>query len=469
MHRRKFLTGTIGMGLTTGSVAAAQTANRGKPHFAPKAKRVIWLMMRGGVSHLESFDPKPAINRYAGKTIHETPFEKGIVESPFIRNVREQLANNVIKTDQAKLWPMQIGYQKCGQSGVAVSDWWPHLRRHVDDIAIVRSMWTTDNNHGAQMQLLSGRHLLDGCFPTIGAWIRYGLESLNDDLPQFVSIGPTLHRQCFEGVDAGYLGPEYMGVRLKVDPDDPLPYAQPELDVMSSEEKIRAQLLGKLNRLTLNRFPNDANLRARIGTYDLAFRMQKVIPELMSFTHETPTTHQLYGLDNEVTRPFGQQLLATRRLIEHGVRFVQVFHGTGPSGDWDAHAKLAESHAKSCAQVDQPIAGLLVDLKQRGLLDDTVLVWTTEFGRTPGVQGADGRDHHNYGFSVWMAGGGIKAGVVHGATDEIGFHAVEDRHYVTDIHATIYHLLGLDAHRLEVPGRKRLEIDYGHPITAIMA
>ncbi len=439
------------------------------PHFAPSAKRVIWLMMRGGVSHIESFDPKPMLNRYAGRTIRETPFEKQVFDSPFARNVREQLANNVIKGDEAKIWPMQIGYRKCGASGVEVSDWWPHVRQHVDDISIIRSMWTTDNNHGAQMQFLSGRHLLDGCFPTIGAWIRYGLSSLNDNLPQFISIGPTLHRQCFEGIGSSYLGPEYAGVRLNIDPGDPLPYAQPELDVTPQEQAIGARLLGQLNQLTQNQRTNDAELRARIQSYELAFRMQKTVHDLLRFDQETPATQQMYGLDREITRPFGEQLLATRRLIENGVRFVQVFHGDGASGSWDAHAKLAEQHSKSSEQVDQPIAALLQDLKQRGLLSDTIVVWCTEFGRTPGVQGADGRDHHNYGFSIWMAGGGIKSGIVHGATDELGYHAVENRHYVTDVHATIYRLLGLDPRQLEIPGRKRLEVDYGHPISDIIA
>lgn len=480
--RRDFLS-DVGMGFTGLALAAmlqrdgvaraaaadGSASQHGGAHFAPRAKRVIWLMMRGGVSHVESFDPKPALNRYAGKTISETPFGDQVLRSPLVKNVREQVANNVIKHNQAKIWPMQVGYQKCGQSGVEISDWWPHVRRHVDEISVVRSMWTTDNNHGAQIQLLSGRHLLDGCFPTIGSWIHYGLGTLNENLPQFISIGPTVYRQCFEGLGASYLGPEHAGVRLRVDPDDPLPYAQSELDVGSEEQAIGAELLGKLNRLAAIEYPTDPALRARIKSYELAFRMQKVVPDIMRFDQESSATQRLYGLDHDVTRPFGQQLLATRRLAEKGVRFIQVFHGAGASGDWDSHAKLVEGHTKACAEVDRPIAGLLEDLKQRGLLDETILLWTTEFGRTPGAQGADGRDHHNFGFSIWMAGGGIKAGAVHGATDELGFHAVENRHYVTDIHATVFQLLGLDARRLEIPGRKRLEIDYGHPIREIIA
>ena len=441
----------------------------GKPDFEPKAKRVIWLMMRGGVSHLESFDPKPALNKYAGKTIGQTPYNDSVFNSPDLKNVREQLANNVIKNDKAKLRPLQIGYKPCGESGVEVSDWWPHVRQHVDDIAIIRSMWTTDNNHGAQLQFLTGRHLLDGCFPTVGAWIHYGLGSLNENLPQFISIGPTLHSQCFEGLGADYLGPEHAGVNINVDPKNPLPYAKPELDVSSNEQAINAELLSKLNRLAAIEYPADPKLRARIKSYELAFRMQTAVPQVMHLQEETQATHRLYGMDQNVTRPFGQQLLAVRRFIEQGVRFIQVFHGGGAAGAWDAHSKLQQNHSKLCAQVDKPIAGLLADLKQRGLLDNTILLWTTEFGRTPGGQGADGRDHHNYGFSIWMAGGGIKRGVVHGATDELGFHAVENRHYVTDIHATVFQLLGLNPRKLEIPGRKRLEIDFGHPIREIIA
>ena len=479
MPRRAFLS-DFGMGFTGLALAAmlqrdgvAKSApgadwNPGDPHFTPKAKRVIWLMMRGGVSHFESFDPKPALAKYAGQSIAETPHADSILNSSHIANLREQIANNVIKNNQAKILPMQVGYRPGGKSGIEVSDWFPHLRECVDEISVVRSMWTTDNNHGAQIQLLSGRHLLDGCFPTIGAWIHYGLGTLNENLPQFISLGPAVDRQCLEGLGAGYLGPEHAGVRLKVDSEDPLPYARPELDVAREEQAIGAELLGKLNRLAAIEYPTDAALRARIQSYELAFRMQSVVPGLMKFDSESAATRRLYGLDEDISRPFGQQLLATRRLAEQGVRFIQVFHGEGGSGEWDGHSKFVETHSRASAKVDRPIAGFLRDLKQRGLLDETIVLWTTEFGRTPGAQGVDGRDHHNYGFSIWMAGGGIKGGVTHGATDELGFHAVEDRHYVTDIHATVFQLLGLDARRLEIPGRKRLEIDYGHPITDVM-
>jgi hypothetical protein len=225
-----------------------------------------------------------------------------------------------------------------------------------------------------------------------------------------------------------------------------------------------------LNRLSAAKYPDDSALRARIKSYELAFRMQMAVPEVVHFDDEPPASQRLYGLDHDVTRPFGQMCLSARRLVERGVRFVQIFHGSnGGAGNWDAHGGLRKNHAAQCAQVDRPIAGLLEDLKRRGMLDETIVVWATEFGRTPGSQGGDGRDHHPFGFSAWMAGGGIKGGVAHGATDELGFHAAVDRHYVTDIHSTLLHQLGLDPRRLEVPGQKRLEIDFGKPIREIMA
>jgi hypothetical protein len=463
----------LGAMLHRDGVAAGQTQHGwlppdGKPHFPPRANRVIWLMMRGGVSHLESFDPKPELTRHAGKTIGEGPYNDAVFGSPFLKNVREQVANNIIDKTKATIYPTQIGFKRGGQSGIEVSDWWPNVRECIDDIAVIRSMYTTDNNHGAQLEFFTGRHLLDGCHPTIGAWVHFGLGALCDDLPQFISIGPPLEYQCSGATDANYLGPENSGVTLKVDPADPLPFARPGLPLGPTEPALKADLLGRLNRLAALEYPSDDKLRARIKSYELAFRMQTAVPEVLRFAEEDRSTSALYGLDQEVTRPFGEQLLAARRFAERGVRFIQVFHGAGAAGAWDAHSGLRDNHSSLSAQVDKPIAGLLIDLKRRGLLDDTVVVWTTEFGRTPCAQGADGRDHHNYGFSIWMAGGGVRGGIIHGATDELGFHAVEHRHYVTDIHATLLHLLGLDSHRLEIPGRKRLAVEHGRPIPEIL-
>jgi hypothetical protein len=439
------------------------------PTLPVKAKSVIWLFMVGGTSHVESFDPKPALNQYAGMTIAESPF-KETLDSPFLKkNLREFIEGN--HKVQPKLFEMQVGYRKWGQSGAEMSDWWPHLGEVVDELAIVRSMWTTDNDHGAQLQFHTGRHALEGHFPTIGSWVHYGLGSLHDELPQFVVLGTPLADCCggMGGHGSNYLGPEHAGVPLKVDPASPLPYALPEYDTDLQEQRAELDLLGRLNQLTQVEYPDDAALRARVRSYELAFRMQMAVPEVLRLDDETEATQRLYGLEREETRAFGQQCLAARRLVERGVRFVQIFHGSnGGAGAWDAHGQLKAGHSKLCAQVDQPIAALVKDLKQRGMLDDTLVVWGTEFGRTPGAQGSDGRDHHPYGFSIWLAGGGIRGGVVHGATDEIGFHAVEHRHYVTDLHATVLHQLGLDPRRLEIPGRKRLEIDFGKPIQEII-
>jgi hypothetical protein len=366
---------------------------------------------------------------------------------------------------------LQIGFKKQGQSGIEISDWWPHLARRADRLAVVRSMWTTDNDHAAQLQFHTGRHVFEGFFPTLGAWVHYGLGALSEDLPQFVVLGPP-PGDCCGGVathGASYLGPEHAGVPLAVNPANPLPFGTPGATVAREERKGQFDLLRDLNALAAVEYPADPALRARVRSYELAARMQLAVPEVMNLQAETAATHKLYGLDVPASRPFGEQCLAARRLVERGVRFVQIYHGGGGGGGWDAHGKLKQNHAANCAAVDAPIAGLLTDLEQRGLLDETVVVWATEFGRTPGAENADGRDHHPYGFSVWLAGGGIKGGVVHGATDEIGFHAVEDRHYVTDIHATVLHQLGLDPRKMEVPGHKRLDIDFGKPIREIIA
>jgi Protein of unknown function (DUF1501) len=478
IHRRTFLAdmgmGFVGLALGAllhrdGIVRASETAHwsppDGRPHLAPKAKSVIWLFMNGGVSHLETFDPKPALNKYAGKTIAETPF-KDTQDPEKLKLARVVVVNDANGQQRNKLYPLQVGFKKRGKSGIEVSDFLPGLGECIDDVAVVRSMYTTDDNHGAQTQFHSGRHMLDGEFPTLGAWVHYGLGSLNDNLPQFISLG---HREYWNARDGHYLGPAHDAVPLRIDPANPLDYGKPEGDVRADEQKINFRLSDRLNRLRAVEYPDDPALAARVQSYELAFRMQKSLPEVLNFKDETEETKRLYGLDRPETQAFGMQMLASRRLVERGVRFLQVQHGAGGAGVWDAHGGLKANHTNNCRAVDRPIAGLLKDLKRRGLLDDTLVVFGSEFGRTPGTQGSDGRDHHIYGFSVWMAGGGIKGGVVHGATDEIGFHAVENRHYVTDVHATILTLLGLDSRRLEIPGRKRLEIDHGKAIREIMA
>jgi hypothetical protein len=370
-----------------------------------------------------------------------------------------------------KLYPLQVGYKKHGKSGIEVSDWWPQIAACVDDISFVRSMWTTDNDHAAQLQFHTGRHVFEGFHPTVGAWVHYALGALSDNLPQFVVIGSP-PGDCCGGVaahGASYLGPEHAGVPLAVDPANPLPFGTPGNTVTREGRAKQMELLRELNGIANVQYPDDPSLRARVKAYELAAKMQLAVPEVMDLSKETKETQDLYGLNEPATATYGRQCLVARRLAERGVRFIQMYDGGGGGGGWDAHSKLKDNHSKNIARVDRPIAGLLKDLKRTGMLDDTLVVWATEFGRTPGAENADGRDHHPYGFTVWLAGGGLKGGVVHGKTDEIGFHAVEDRHYVTDVHATILHQLGLDPRALEIPGHKRLEMDFGKPIAPIIA
>jgi hypothetical protein len=285
-------------------------------------------------------------------------------------------------------------------------------------------------------------------------------------LPQFISIGA---REYWNRRDGHYLGPAHDAVPLRIEANNPLDFGRPQRPFSAQAQAVGVDLLRELNGLREVDYPQDPALTARVASYELAFRMQRSVPEVMDFSSETARTKALYGVDLPHCREFAGQLLAARRLVERGVRFIQIQHGAGGAGTWDAHGGLRANHARNALAVDQPIGALLEDLDRRGLLEETLVVFATEFGRTPGSQGSDGRDHHIYGFSVWLAGGGIKPGVVHGATDEIGFHAVENRHYVTDIHATILRQLGLDSRRLELPSRKRLDIDHGRPITEIIA
>ncbi|MBA3481984.1 MAG: DUF1501 domain-containing protein [Pirellulales bacterium] len=472
--RRTFLA-DMGMGFTGVALAAmlqrdgfgsdgSWSPPSGQPHFAPKAKSVIWLFMNGGVSHMESFDPKPMLNKYAGKTIAETPFADA--QDPKKLAIERLVVPDANGNQRNTLYPLQIGYRKHGDSGIEVSDWFPHIARNVDRLAVIRSMWTTDSNHGAQTQFHSGRHMNDGEYPTLGAWVNYGLGSLNDNLPQFISIGA---REYWNKRDGLYLGPAHDAVPLRIDPQNPLEFSQPERPFSPDAQSVGARLIRQLNTLRGTEHPHDRALAARIDSYELAFRMQRSVPEVMDFSQETAATKALYGIDAPHCKEFAAQLLAARRLVERGVRFIQIQHGGVGAGAWDAHSGLKANHAAMSLAVDQPIGALLEDLDARGMLDETLVVFATEFGRTPGSQNADGRDHHIFGFSVWMAGGGLKRGVVHGSTDELGFHAVENRHYVTDIHATILRQLGLDSRKLEIPSRKRLDVDHGEPIAEIIA
>jgi hypothetical protein len=477
--RRSFLADT-GMGFTglalgallfrDGIVRAESHADWAPPdgfhHFRPRAKSVIWIFLCGGLSHIESFDVKPELNKYAGKSIEDTP-HKGVLE-----NANAKIVGSGVNRENRKvIMPLQTGYQTYGESGLVVGDWFQHIGQCADDIAVVRSLWTIDNDHGAQLTWHTGRHVREGGLPTIGSWISYGLGSGRQNLPEYVVLGvPT--GDCCGGVwthGAGYLGPEYAGVRIAIDPAHPLPFLTPADKKIDREQQLaNLSLLGELNTIAGIDYPDDQNLRARIKAYEMAFQMQTAVPETLELHRETDETKALYGIDKPKSKDFGQMCLVARRLVERGVRFIQIFHGGGGGGAWDAHSEIKSNHTSLSEQVDQPIAGLLKDLKRRGMLEDTLVVFGTEFGRTPGAEGT-GRDHHPQGFSAWLAGGGVKGGIQHGVTDELGFHAVEDRHYITDIHATVFHLLGLDSRKLEIPGRKRLDMDHGEVIEKILA
>jgi hypothetical protein len=474
--RRSFLADT-GMGFTGLALGAmlgktggapthpAWSPPTGQPHFQPRAKSVIWIFLCGGLSHVESFDVKPALNTYAGKSIEETPFAGVLKDAD--KNV---VGGNPAHQNRKVIMPLNTGYKTYGQSGLVVSDWFPHIGTCADDLSVVRSLWTKDNDHGAQLTWHTGRHVREGGLPTIGSWACYGLGSMNANLPEYVVLG-TPTGDCCGGAwthGAGYLGPQHSGVRLGSDPARPLPWiTSGPLGLTSEEQMSSLSLLGKLNTLSGIDYPDDPDLRARIASYELAFQMQTAVPEATALDSESEHIKKLYGMDQKHCGDFARLCLTARRLVERGVRFVQIFHGGGGGGAWDAHGGIKQNHTDLAAQVDQPIAGLLKDLKQRGLFSDTTVVCGTEFGRTPGAQG-DGRDHHPHGFCAWFAGAGIKGGTTNGATDELGFHAVRDRHYVTDIHATALHLLGLDSHKLELPDRRRLEIDHGDAIKDIL-
>jgi hypothetical protein len=458
-------------GIVRADTMPAYAPPTGAPNFTPRAKRVIWIFCSGGVSHLETFDPKPSLNRLAGKTYDETKLPNPQKSPLFLERSRSVVGKD--REVYSKIMPLQIGFKKRGQCGVEISDWLPNLAECADDIAFVRSMYTTDNDHNAEFQFHHGRHSLDEPQPVIGSWIHYGLGTLNENLPQFVFLGEFTDQRVKQNFMSHYLGPEHAGVHLALDPNNPLSFAARSADMSLDEQRNQFELIRDLNHLSASDYPGDAKLAARMKSYELAFRMQMAVPEALDLSKESVETSALYGIDNKTTEIYGRRLLAARRLAERGVRFTLAY--LSDYGEWDSHQDLKNLHARSCGRIDKPIAGLLKDLKRRGMWDDTIVVFATEFGRTPAVQdgalapAATGRDHHPHGFTVWLAGGGIKGGTIHGATDELGFHAIEKPHYVTDIHATVMQLLGIDFPRLDIPARKRLEIDHGKPIWEIIA
>lgn len=475
-NRRHFLADVgLGFGGLALNAILQQSANANEvavKHHRARAQSVIWIFLSGGYSHMESFDPKPALTKYAGKTYSETPFPNP-VESPLhkerFRSVPSLDIN--VRDVYPTIYPMQVGFRHYGENGIGITDWWPHLAKQVDNLCFVRNMWTTDNDHAAENQIHTGRHRLDETQPSIGAWAHYGLGTLNENLPKFVVLGGPTRTDTRDSIDSYYLGPAHSGIPLSLNPNNPLPFSNRQEDQSADLQQREFDLINQLNRLTLSDYKDDRQLLARIKSYELAFRMQQSLPEAVDFSRETQNTQSLYGLDNEITSSAGQKLLAARRLVERGVRFVQVF--PTPYGKWDAHRDLKKNHTENAAKVDLPVAGLIADLKRRGLLDETLVVFCTEFGRTPGLEerggGTTGRDHHPNGFTIFLAGGGMKGGYIHGATDELGYHALGDAHYVTDLHATVLHALGLKSAKLDIEGRKRLEIDHGEPIWDIFS
>ena len=471
INRRHFLADT-GMGFTGLALGAmlhneSTAAMAEATHHPAKAQSVIWIFLAGGVSQMESFDVKPALNKYDGMTYDQTPFKD------FIRKdrVEKNLSGAGMSIPPRKeLKRLQTGYATYGQSGLVAGDWFSKIGECADDLAVVRSLWTVHPNHGMQLTWHTGYHVREGSKPTLGAWVSYGLGSLNEQLPKFVVMGDSVGGCCGGEFahGANYLGPHHAGVKLSTDPDNPLPFVSPRKGVTAEEAAAELALIKKLNRASGIEYPDDPQLTARIKSYELAAGMQAAVPDIMRLDRETEATRRLYGIDKNHSREFGTQCLAARRLVEKGVRFVQLYHGAGGAGSWDAHSDIKKNYDVEAPKVDQPIAGLLKDLKQRGMLDNTLVIFGTEFGRTPGAQGT-GRDHHPQGFTVWLAGGGIRPGVIHGATDELGFYATEHPHYVTDIHATVLHQLGLNPAKLDIPGRKRLDIHHGSPIKEIIS
>ncbi len=416
-------------GLIAANAPANPLAARA-PHFAPRARNVIFLFMSGGPSHVDLFDPKPDLIRLAGQPIPES---FGTFKT------RRNVSRN-------KLLPPLRPFRRHGQSGIEVSDFLPHIAEHVDDFCLLRGCHGDSVTHPESVYLMNTGSILMGR-ASLGAWATYGLGTENQNLPAFVVL-PDPGGWPKGGAPAwgnGYLPATYQGTILRGGESPILDLNTPQ-GISTGQQRATVDFVNQLNREHLRTGDENSELAARIAAYELAFRMQSHAPEVVSLARETTATRQLYGLDQKVTAEFGTRCLLARRLVEAGVRFVQVY--CGDTNGWDGHSKMEENHSKLCAQSDQPVAGLLKDLKARGLLDSTLVVWGGEFGRMPMSEGSDGRDHNPHGFCMWLAGGGVKGGQVIGATDAVGLRAAEDKTHVHDIHATILHLLGFDHERL---------------------
>jgi hypothetical protein len=413
-------------------------------HHSPRARRIIFLFMGGGPSHVDLLDPKPRLATDHGRPL---PFEKP----------------KLARTTTENLMGCPFGFQKAGQSGLEVSDLLPNLAGVIDDVCVIRSVVADNVNHSnACLQMHTGEQVFSR--PSLGSWLLYGLGSENQDLPGFVAIQPGGQDAALWGTS--FLPASYQGTRIE-DLKKPIAnLANPRLAVARQRQQL--DLVQQLNQLHRVERDDDNRLDARIQSFELAFRMQVQAPEAFNLDDEPAMMHRLYGLDDKRTENFGRQCLLARRLVERGVRCVELFSPVG----WDHHTGIRTELPNCCAATDKPIAALLIDLKARGLLQDTLVLWGGEFGRSPVAQKGDGRDHHPYGFTMWLAGGGVKGGLAHGATDEFGWYAVENKVHVHDLHATILHLMGIEHERLtyHYSGRDyRLTDVYGSVVNEILA
>jgi len=441
LSRRALLRdGALGFGLLglQGLLAADDSTGNPlapkEPHFKPRAKQVIFLFMHGGPSSIDTFDYKPYLVKHHGEPL---PIERPLA-----------FADSKVGPLTKPQWDFKPG----GQCGTLISDLFPHVRERADDLCVIRSMVGEGVDHGAALlQTFTGSSTFTR--PSMGSWALYGLGSENDNLPGFITIKPALGHGGSKNWSSAFLPGAYQGTAighsgLKVDDiqDEPIEYLINK-SLSEDQQRFELDMLQNINRRHADINANDSRLEARINAFELAFRMQLQAPEAFEVERESPETKKLYGLDNPTTADFAWQCILARRLIERDVRFVQCTH----SYKWDQHSDLVEKHTANAAEVDQPIGALLADLKARGLLEDTLVIWAGEFGRTPVSESGNGRDHNPYGYSIWMAGAGVKPGTVHGATDEIGYHAAENRMHIHDFHATVLHILGMDHEKLTYP------------------
>ena len=451
--RREFLA-RAGMGFGSAALAALESeraaAAQTNPlapraqHVPARAKRIICLFMQGGPSQLETFDPKPELTRLNGQPLPAS-FRSADLNLQFMQ------------ASEGKLMGGAFPFRKCGRSGLEISELYPELGAHADDLAVIRSCYHESFIHGPALTLMQTGSLLLG-HPSVGAWVTYGLGCESENLPAYLVMTDSVIRNGGSSAyGSGFLPAVYQGTLLRSE-GAPIQNLSVPAGLGREEQRRLIDRIQSLNRSHLAGRDDDSRLSARIANYELAFRMQTAAPELMDLSVEAAATRKRYGVGEGPTDRFGKMCLLARRMVERGVRFVQLY-----ASDWDGHGDCPGNHKGNASRTDRPIAGLLSDLKDRGLLDSTLVLWMGEFGRTPVMQGDRGRDHSPYGFSCWLAGGGIRGGKVIGATDELGFRAVTDRVHVHDLHATLLSLLGLDHKRLTYPfeGRIRRLTDVG--------